>query len=234
MCGITGIVDLRGERPPEESLLRAMNGLLNHRGPDGDGFHFEPGVGLGHRRLSIIDLEGGKQPLYNEDHSVVVTFNGEIFNFQEIMPELVKRGHTFRTRSDTEVIVHAWEEWGVECLKRFNGMFAFALWDPSTEELFFARDRVGEKPFHWADVDGVMIFGSEIKALLQHPAISPDLDEEAFFHYLTFVCTPAPSTMFKGIKKLAPAERMVIKADGSTTSDIWWTPMSESAAAIRA
>jgi len=127
MCGITGIVDLRGERPIDERLLRRMNGLLNHRGPDGDGFHIEPGVGLGHRRLSIIDLEGGKQPLYNEDNTVVVTFNGEIFNFMEIEADLVKRGHKFRTRSDTEVIVHAWEEWGVECLKRFNGMFAFAV-----------------------------------------------------------------------------------------------------------
>src|SRR5262245_18082015 len=127
MCGITGIVDLRGERPPDESLLRAMNGLLIHRGPDGDGFHFEPGVGLGHRRLSIIDLEGGKQPLYNEDGSVVVTFNGELFNCSDIEPELAQRGHVLRTRSDTEVNVHAWEEWGVDCLKRFNGMFAFAL-----------------------------------------------------------------------------------------------------------
>ena len=129
MCGITGIVDLRVERPVDERLLRAMNGSISHRGPDGDGFHFEPGVGLGHRRLSIIDLEGGKQPLYNEDHTVVVTYNGEIFNFMEIEAELLQRGHTFRTRCDTEVIVHAWEEWGVECLKRFNGMFAFAVWD---------------------------------------------------------------------------------------------------------
>ena len=127
MCGITGIIDLRGNRAPDERLLRAMNARLHHRGPDGDGFHLAPGVGLGHRRLSIIDLEGGKQPLYNEDHSVVVTFNGEIFNFMEVEAELVRRGHAFRTRSDTEVIVHAWEEWGVDCLRHFNGMFAFAL-----------------------------------------------------------------------------------------------------------
>ena len=149
MCGITGIVDLAGRRPIEESVLRAMNGRIQHRGPDGDGFHFEPGVGLGHRRLSIIDLEGGKQPLYNEDHSVVVTFNGEIFNFKEIEADLLKRGHTFRTRSDTEVIVHAWEEWGEKCVDRFNGMFAFAVWDVRKQHLFIARDRLGVKPLYY-------------------------------------------------------------------------------------
>src|SRR5215471_9157180 len=145
MCGFTGLVDLRSERPVREDLLRAMNGSIAHRGPDGDGFHFEPGVGFGHRRLSIIDLEGGKQPLYNEDNTVVVTYNGEIFNFKEVEKELLARGHRFRTRCDTEVIVHAWEEWGVDCLKRFNGMFAFALWDAAQEVLLLARDRLGEK-----------------------------------------------------------------------------------------
>src|SRR5690606_36739648 len=129
MCGISGAVDLRERRPIEEALLRAMNGTLVHRGPDGDGFHFEPGVGLGHRRLSIIDLEGGKQPLYNEDETVVVTYNGEIYYFRELEAELEARGHTFRTRCDTEVIVHAWEEWWPACFDRFNVMFAFAVWD---------------------------------------------------------------------------------------------------------
>jgi len=128
MCGITGIVDLRERRPIDEERVRAMNAAISHRGPDGDGFHFEPGVGFGHRRLSIIDLEGGRQPLYNEDETVVVTYNGEIFNFQEVEAELLARGHRFRTRCDTEVIVHAWEEWGEQCLQRFNGMFAFAVW----------------------------------------------------------------------------------------------------------
>ena len=146
------IFDLRSRRPIDKDTLVRMNESQHHRGPDGDGFHFEPGVGLGHRRLSIIDLEGGKQPLYNEDHSVVVTFNGEIFNFMEIDADLVKRGHAFRTRCDTEVIVHAWEEWGDECLKRFNGMFAFAVWDRRTKTLFIARDRLGVKPLYYAEL----------------------------------------------------------------------------------
>ncbi len=149
MCGITGIVDLKERRPIDTDLLARMNASLEHRGPDGDGFHFEPGVGFGHRRLSIIDLEGGKQPLYNEDHSVVVTYNGEIYNFKEIEVELRARGHIFRTRCDTEVIVHAWEEWGERCLDRFNGMFAFAIWDRNQETLFLARDRLGVKPLYY-------------------------------------------------------------------------------------
>jgi asparagine synthase (glutamine-hydrolysing) len=205
MCGITGIVDLAAERPVNEALLGTMNGLLSHRGPDGDGFHFEPGVGLGHRRLSIIDLEGGKQPLYNEDHSVVVTFNGEIFNFMEIEAELVKRGHTFRTRSDTEVIVHAWEEWGVDCLKRFNGMFAFAVWDRRTKTLFIARDRLGVKPLHYAEIgDGRVIFGSELKAVLACPDVQRRIDPQAVEEYLAFGYVPDPKTIYRDVKKLEP------------------------------
>jgi asparagine synthase (glutamine-hydrolysing) len=205
MCGITGIVDLASERPPEERLLRAMNGLINHRGPDGDGFHFEPGVGLGHRRLSIIDLEGGKQPLYNEDHTVVVTYNGEIFNFMEIEAQLVQRGHVFRTRSDTEVIVHAWEEWGVECLKRFNGMFAFALWDQRAKTLFIARDRLGVKPLYYAELaDGRLLFASELKALLLHPQLPRRIDPQAVEEYFAFGYVPDPRTIYRDVKKLEP------------------------------
>src|SRR5687767_11565876 len=146
-----------------------MTDMLRHRGPDGRGTHYQTyadgsGVGLGHRRLSIIDLEGGKQPLYNEDETVVVTYNGEIFNFAEIEAELVRLGHRFRTRCDTEVIVHAWEQWGAECLARFNGMFAFAVWDRNRETLFVARDRLGVKPLYYAELpDGEFIFGSELK-----------------------------------------------------------------------
>lgn len=205
MCGITGIVDLRSDRATDESLLRAMNGALSHRGPDGDGFHFEPGVGLGHRRLSIIDLEGGKQPLYNEDHSVVVTFNGEIFNFMEIETELLKCGHVFRTRSDTEVIVHAWEEWGVECLSRFNGMFAFAVWDRRTRTLFMARDRLGVKPLYYAELpDGRLIFGSELKALLLCPQVDRRIDPQAVEDYFAFGYVPDPKTIYRSVKKLEP------------------------------
>lgn len=153
MCGISGIVDLKKKRPINESLVRSMNDSLSHRGPDGDGFHFEPGVGLGHRRLSIIDLEGGKQPLYNADESVVVTYNGEIYNYRSLAKELVKAGHTFRTHCDTEVIVYAWEQWGSQCVEHFNGMFAFALWDRNRDTLFLARDRVGIKPLYYALLD---------------------------------------------------------------------------------
>jgi asparagine synthase (glutamine-hydrolysing) len=205
MCGITGLVDLRSHRPADEGLLRRMNGLLSHRGPDGDGFHFSPGVGLGHRRLSIIDLEGGKQPLYNEDGSVVVTFNGEIFNFMEIEAELLQRGHTFRTRSDTEVIVHAWEEWGEKCLERFNGMFAFALWDERQKVLFIARDRLGVKPLYYSLLpDGWLMFGSELKALLAHPTLSRRIDPHAVEDYFTFGYVPDPKTIYASVLKLEP------------------------------
>jgi asparagine synthase (glutamine-hydrolysing) len=205
MCGITGIVDLRGDRPIDEAVLRRMNGLLSHRGPDGDGFHVSPGVGLGHRRLSIIDLEGGKQPLYNEDRSVVVTFNGEIFNFMEIETELLARGHTFRTRSDTEVIVHAWEEWGERCLERFNGMFAFALWDERQKMLFVARDRLGVKPLYYTQLaDGCVVFGSELKALLAHPKVPRRIDPRAVEDYFTFGYVPDPKTIYAGVLKLEP------------------------------
>jgi len=196
MCGITGIVDMRGERPIDESLLRAMNGVIGHRGPDGDGFHFEPGVGFGHRRLSIIDLEGGKQPLYNEDHTVVVTYNGEIFNFMEVERELLQRGHTFRTRSDTEVIVHAWEEWGVECLKRFNGMFAFAVWDRRAKTLFIARDRLGVKPLYYAMLpDGALAFGSELKSILAHGGLARTIDPHAVEEYFALGYVAEPRTI---------------------------------------
>src|SRR5712692_4531861 len=150
MCGIAGIFDLRGRAEIDRGLLRRMTGNLEHRGPDGDGFHHGPGIGLGYRRLAIIDLAGGNQPLYNEDGMVCVVFNGEIYNFQPLIAELIALGHFFSSRSDTEVIVHAWEEWGEACLDRFNGMFAFALWDQRREVLFLARDRLGEKPLYYA------------------------------------------------------------------------------------
>jgi asparagine synthase (glutamine-hydrolysing) len=205
MCGITGIVDLVDSRTPDERTLRAMNGALSHRGPDGDGFHFEPGVGFGHRRLSIIDLEGGKQPLFNEDGTVVVTFNGEIFNFKEIETELLAKGHTFRTRCDTEVIVHAWEEWGEKCLQRFNGMFAFAVWDRRQKALFIARDRLGVKPLYYSVLgDGRIVFGSELKALLAIPGISREIDPHAVEEYFAFGYVPDPKTIYRNILKLEP------------------------------
>ena len=211
MCGITGIVDLWDKRPVDERTLRAMNGSLSHRGPDGDGFHIEPGVGFGHRRLSIIDLEGGKQPLYNEDGTVVVTFNGEIFNFVEIEKDLIRLGHTFRTRCDTEVIVHAWEQWGVRCLDRFNGMFAFAVWDRRRRTLFVARDRLGVKPLYYTLTDGRLVFGSELKALLVHPGVSRRIDSQAVEEYFAFGYVPDPKTIYQGIHKLEPGAYLLVE-----------------------
>jgi len=205
MCGISGIVDLKERSPIDQDLVRAMNDLLIHRGPDGEGFHFEPGVGFGHRRLSIIDLEGGKQPLYNEDETVVVTYNGEIYNFQELAEELQAKGHVFRTHCDTEVIVHAWEEWGAECLDRFNGMFAFALWDRNRETLFLARDRVGIKPLYYASVpNGRLVFGSELKAVMRDPSVPRELDPTAVEDYFTFGYVPEPKSIYRSVRKLEP------------------------------
>lgn len=223
MCGITGIVDLKGTRPIPEGVLRAMNGVIGHRGPDGDGFHIEPGVGLGHRRLAIIDPEGGKQPVYNEDHSVVVTYNGEIFNFMEVEAELLKRGHTFRTRCDTEVIVHAWEEWGVDCLARFNGMFAFAVWDKRQKTLFIARDRLGVKPLYYAELaDGRIVFGSELKALLVHPDVPRRIDPHAVEEYFAFGYVPDPKTIYRDVRKLEPGAYICVRRGDPVKPVRYW------------
>ena len=176
MCGITGIFDTRGRREINRDLLHRMNESQHHRGPDEGGLHVEPGVGLGHRRLSIIDLSTGQHTLFNEERSVVVVFNGEIYNFQELVPELEALGHAFHTRSDTEVIVHAWEAWGEACVERFRGMFAFALWDRNQDTLFLARDRLGVKPLFYALLpDGQLLFGSELKSLLAHRGLGREI-----------------------------------------------------------
>lgn len=223
MCGISGIFDLRARRDVNPALLRAMNDTLARRGPDGEGFHLEPGVGLGHRRLSIIDLEGGKQPMFNEDGSVAVTYNGEIYNFQEIADQLVGLGHVFRSRCDTEVIVHAWEEWGEESLSRFNGMFAFALWDRNSETLFLARDRLGVKPLYYAELDdGELIFGSELKTVMRHPGLRREIDPTAVEDYFCFGYVPDPKTIFKRVKKLAPGWSLIAKRGGSPRLRRYW------------
>jgi asparagine synthase (glutamine-hydrolysing) len=205
MCGITGIFDLEGRRDFDRSLLTRMNDSQAHRGPDEAGLHLEPGVALGHRRLSIIDLSTGQQPLFNEDGSVVVVFNGEIYNFQELVPELQALGHTFRTHSDTEVIVHAWEAWGEDCVQRFRGMFAFALWDRNQGKLFLVRDRFGVKPLYYAFLDsGELIFGSELKSLMQHPGLTRQIDPLAVEEYFAYGYVPEPRTIFKRVHKLPP------------------------------
>ena len=223
MCGITGIVDLTGRRTIDERLLRAMNGRIGHRGPDGDGFHFEPGVGFGHRRLAIIDVEGGKQPVYNEDHTVVVTYNGEIFNFKEVEAELLQRGHKFRTRCDTEVIVHAWEEWGERSLERFNGMFAFAVWDQRKQQLFIARDRLGVKPLYYTVLpNGMLLFASELKALLVHPEVSRRVDPQAVEEYFAFGYVPDPKSIYLDVKKLESGAYISVKRGSKVAPVRYW------------
>ena len=209
MCGITGIFDPRAPSRPDEALLRRMNDMQLHRGPDEGSVHIEPHLGLGHRRLSIIDVATGQQPLFNEDGSVVVVFNGEIYNFQALAGELEAAGHVFRTRSDTEVIVHGWEQWGEACVGRFRGMFAFALWDRNRQTLFMARDRLGVKPLHYAVLgNGQLAFGSELKTLVAHPAFARELDERAIEDYFTLGYIPDPRTIYRGAAKLAPAHTL--------------------------
>jgi asparagine synthase (glutamine-hydrolysing) len=212
MCGITGIFDYRGQAEPDRALVRRMTNILGHRGPDGDGFYFAPGVGFGHRRLAIVDLATGDQPLFNEDGTICVVYNGEIYNFQPLMAELAALGHIFRTRCDTEVIVHAWEEWGVGCLDRFNGMFAFALWDATRETLFLARDRLGEKPLYYSfPPDGRFLFASELKSLLLSPRLDRKLDPQAIEEFFAFGYVPDPRSIYRGVRKLAPGHYLLVR-----------------------
>ena len=205
MCGITGIVDIVSQRDIGKPVLIAMNDRLSHRGPDGYGVHIEPGAGLAQRRLSIIDLAGGKQPIYNEDNTVVLTYNGEIYNYRELEEELREKGHQFRTRCDTEVVVHAWEEWGPACVERFNGMFAFGLWDQNTQTFFAARDRIGIKPLYYAVTDdGFLYFASELKSLFGVGTLEKGIDHGAVEEYFTFGYIPEPKSIDVGIKKLEP------------------------------
>ena len=211
MCGITGIFDTRGKREIDRTVLHRMNESQFHRGPDEGGMHIEPGVGLGHRRLSIIDLSTGQQPLYNEDNSVCVVFNGEIYNYQQLIPELQALGHVFHTRSDTEVIVHAWEAWKESCVERFRGMFAFALWDRNRDTLFLARDRLGVKPLYYALLeDGTFLFGSELKSLLAHGGLRRDIDPLAVEEYFALGYVAEPRCVFLRAKKLAPAHTLTL------------------------
>ncbi len=203
MCGIVGIVRNDG-KPVDEELLSRMNDAIRHRGPDDDGFYVNGSAGLAMRRLAIIDLKSGAQPIHNQDRSSWIVFNGEIYNYLELREKLEKLGHTFYTNSDTEAIVHAYDQYGTDCPKHLRGMFAFAIWNERTQELFLARDRVGKKPLLYAHVNGNLIFGSEFSALLLHPDISRDIQPEALDYYLSFMCIPAPLTAYRAIRKLEP------------------------------
>jgi asparagine synthase (glutamine-hydrolysing) len=212
MCGIAGIFNYRGHPEIDRALLRRMTDALAHRGPDGEGLHIAPGIGLGHRRLSIVDLATGDQPLFNEDGTICVVYNGEIYNFLELMAELGALGHVFRTRCDTEVVVHAWEEWGAECLDHFNGMFAFALWDARREILFLARDRLGEKPLYYCILpDGFLLFASELKSLLLTPQVERKIDPQAIEEFFALGYVPDPRSIYSGVRKLAPAHYLLIQ-----------------------
>lgn len=225
MCGIVGFTGLRAQR--EEILKRMMDAII-HRGPDGAGTYFGEGVALGHRRLSIIDLEGGAQPMFNEDKALAVVFNGEIYNFMELREQLVKVGHTFATdHSDTEVLLHGYEEWGEGMLEKLRGMFAFAIWDSRDQSLFCARDHFGIKPFYYyLTEENELLFGSEIKSFLEHPGFVKEMNEDQLELYLTFQYSPGENTFFKGVKKLLPAHSLLWK-NGEVTVKRYWEPRFE-------
>lgn len=224
MCGLAGIFHPSGAGAVDAALLRRMTDALAHRGPDGEGFHLEPGIGLGHRRLAIIDPAGGQQPMFNEDHSVAIVFNGEIYNFAELRPELAALGHRFRNRCDTEAIIHAWESWGPDCLARLDGMFAFALWDHNRRTLFLARDRFGKKPLYYAtDNLGRVVFASELRALAEVAALPRSLDPAAVEDFFTFGYVPDPASIFRNIRKLPPAHFLLLRpGEGRAAPQRYW------------
>ncbi len=221
MCGITGIYHYASDEPVNEAILRRMTEVVSHRGPDDHGFHVKARIGLGHRRLSIIDVAGGHQPIFNEDGTVAIIFNGEIYNYRELQKLVENRGHHLRTRSDTETIVHLYEEYGEECVKMLRGMFAFALWDERHQKLLLARDRVGKKPLYYAAHDGRFVFGSELKSLLEDPHLPRALDIEALADYFSFQYIPAPKTIFREVRKLRPAHYLVVTPQGLREQEYW-------------
>jgi asparagine synthase (glutamine-hydrolysing) len=214
MCGITGWANLDPRIPqPEggEELLRLMCDRMVHRGPDSEGYLLDDGIALGMRRLAIIDLLTGEQPTFNEDCSIAVVLNGEIYNYRELRADLEARGHTFRSASDTEILPHLYEEYGREMVAHLNGMFAFALWDERRRRLFIARDRFGEKPLYWGVFDGALLFASEPKVLLAHPSVRPNLNLNALRQYLSYAYVPAPLSIYEGISKLPAAHALTLE-----------------------
>jgi asparagine synthase (glutamine-hydrolysing) len=224
MCGIAGLVYTDPSHPVDTGLITRMTGAMIHRGPDAGGLHLFRGAGLGHRRLSIIDLAGGDQPIFNEDRSKAVVLNGEIYNFQELRARLEAKGHTFATRSDTEVIVHAYEEYGVECVSELRGMFAFALWDARARRLLLARDRCGKKPLYYAHDGERLCFASELKALLQDPGLKRSINLEALDDYLSLGHIQAPTTIFQGITQLPPASSLIWENGSVRIAEYWDVP----------
>jgi asparagine synthase (glutamine-hydrolysing) len=221
MCGIAGKLNLDG-RTVEPGLIRRMTDVMSHRGPDGEGQHVSGPIGLGHRRLAIIDLRPtGAQPMCNEDGRVWITFNGEIYNYQALRRDLLQRGHQFRSESDTEVIVHLWEEYGPECVAHLRGMFAFGIWDDGRKTLFVARDRVGIKPLYYCETGTSIVFASEIKALLLDPDVKREIDPAAIDRFLTYYYLPGAGTMLKDVAKLEPGHYLLVR-DSRTTRKQYW------------
>ncbi len=211
MCGIAGIFDLVGHGEVAPDLLAAMNQVQAHRGPDEDGFHYEPGIGVAHRRLSIIDLSSGQQPMFSADGNVCVVYNGEIYNFRALADELRSLGYVFRTHCDTEVIVYAWQAWGVDCVRRFRGMFAFAIYDRAAQTVFLARDRFGIKPLFYSVLgNGKIIFGSELKVLKAHPSLDRRIDPRAVEDYFALGYIPEPKTIYRATHKLSPGHTLLL------------------------
>jgi len=223
MCGIAGFVT-RSPGSPPDSLLARMTDAIRHRGPDASGFYRDPYASLGHRRLSIIDVRDGQQPMSNEDGALSITYNGEIFNHADLRPALEAAGHQYRTRCDTETILHAYEQYGPDCVTHFRGMFAFAIWDKNSRTLFCARDRLGKKPFYYFWDGRLFAFASEIKALLEHPAISPRFDDSLLSEYLTFGYGSGDRTLFTGVRKLMPGHWLRLTPDQFEIRQYWDIP----------
>ena len=233
MCGICGVVSISGELTDGPALVHSMMSSIEHRGPDDGGIFVNSRAVLGHRRLSIIDLESGKQPISNEDNTVWIVFNGEIYNYQELRKDLQGRGHTFRTNSDTEVIVHLYEEFGLDCLARLRGMFTFAIWDDRTRTFVLARDRVGIKPVYYTTVSGELLFASEMKALLVDRRVPRSVNLQALDDGLMHLYCPGPETLIKGVLKLLPGHALVVSAGTVRTQQYWDLEFNHAAASGR-
>jgi asparagine synthase (glutamine-hydrolysing) len=221
MCGICGVYEYQNHVPVDRHVLEDMLGVIRHRGPDDSGVHLDKDLAIGMRRLSIIDLDGGKQPISNEDGTIVTVFNGEVYNYRELREQLQSRGHTLATASDTEVIVHLYEDFGEECVQQLRGMFGFAVWDARSRKLFVARDRLGIKPLYYTQAGGRLILGSEIKAILEHPAVQAALSITALSNFLSLKYVPAPQTMFEGICALPPGCILTCDANGVKVRRYW-------------
>jgi asparagine synthase (glutamine-hydrolysing) len=227
MCGICGVFNFGTGEPADAHALKRATDAMAHRGPDDEGFYLDGPLGLGNRRLSIIDLPGGHQPIANEDESIWITFNGEIYNYQDLRPNLIARGHRFRTNSDTETILHLYEEYGLECVEHLRGMFAFAIWDSRLKRLFLVRDRLGVKPLFFSVSSGRLAFASELRTLRELLPHAPEIDQQSIYDFFGFRYIPAPRTFYRGVEKLLPGHWLVADANGVRSQAYWDIPEEE-------